>query len=261
MPIVTLLSDFGTRDGYVAAMKGVILGICPGACLVDVTHEVPPQDVRAGAFVLSTVYEHFPPGSIHVAVVDPGVGTDRKALGLQAARQFFVGPDNGIFSLVLRKHPDRTAYSLENPAFRKEPVSRTFHGRDLFAPAAAHLAAGAPLESMGPPCTPGMEPWSSPRSSPREILGEAIYVDHFGNIITNITRDDLGSAASLPSWRIRVGRTPVPFSGDTYGRAAPGTLLAYWGSAGFLEIAVNRGNAALTLGIVIGQRVSLEKVG
>lgn len=259
MRIFTLLTDFGTRDGYVAAMKGVILGICPEAQLVDISHEVPPQDVRTAAFVLFTVYQHFPPGTIHIAVVDPGVGTDRKALGLRASRQFFVGPDNGLFSFILKRETLDTAHSLENPTFWKEPVSQTFHGRDIFAPVAAHLGRGIPLESMGPQCTPGIEPWSSPHFQPDEILGEAIHVDHFGNIITNITPGDLKPQAALEAWRIQAGGNLVPVAANAYAQTPPGTLMAYWGSSGFLEIAISRGNAAHVLGILPGERVVLHR--
>ena len=273
-PLITLLTDFGIRDGYVASMKGVILSICPQARMVDITHMIAPQDVRAGAFVLSTVYRDFPLETIHLAVVDPGVGTKRKALALQAGGYRFVGPDNGLFSWILEGEPSWKARSLENRRYwnpsraeleeERASISTTFHGRDIFAPVAAHLARCVDLDDLGPSCTPVVAQWSTPTAKEEELLGEVIYVDHFGNGITNITREELETFAPRDQGEriIRVagakGEKTIKMA-RTYGDVAPGTSLALIGSSERLEIAVNQGDAAQTLGLRAGCAVSLRR--
>lgn len=257
-PIITLLTDFGISDGYVASMKGVILGICPEARLVDVSHLVPPQDIRAGAFLLSTVYRDFPEGTIHLAVVDPGVGTERRALAIRASCFFFVGPDNGLFSLILRNKEDWEAYSLEDSRFWRSTVSSTFHGRDIFAPVAAHLAKGTPVNHFGPLCAPLIASWSSAIRSQDGIQGEVIYIDHFGNAVTNLTHKDLETLAPQSEWSIRVRDLSIPAVGNTYGDAEPGAAIALIGSSGYLEIAVNGDHAAKALNIQKGDPVLIR---
>ena len=257
-PVITLLTDFGLVDGYVASMKGVILNICSDVSLVDVSHSIPPQDVRSGAYLIATVYELFPPGTVHLAVVDPGVGTERRGLAIAAAGHFFVGPDNGLFSLALQGQPQWQAHSLENPAYWRSAVSKTFHGRDIFAPVAAHLAKGIPLHSLGPPCNPFMASWTSITRSTGEIRGEVIYIDHFGNIITNLKLQDIEQSAAGGGFSLTVRSHYITRFADTYGEVKAGTALMLIGSSGYLEIALNQGNAAKTMQVKTGDRVRLQ---
>lgn len=240
---------------------------------MDVTHAIPAQDIRAGAFILSTVYRDFPLGTVHLAVVDPGVGTHRKPLAIWAAGRFFVGPDNGLFSPVLCREPGWKARSPDNPDYwrllegpdglKQVHVSPTFHGRDIFAPVAAHLARGVPLEVLGVPCAPVISPWSMPTADGEGLLGEIIHIDHFGNAITNVTRDDLealdrGLRGAECVVRIGgAGEGPAVRMARTYGETAPGAMVALWGSSGHLEIAVNRGSAARELGLGPGSKLTV----
>jgi hypothetical protein len=259
-PIIALLTDFGDRDGYVGSLKGVILGICPEARLVDITHQAPPRDVRAGAFILGSVYRDFPDGTIHLAVVDPGVGTERAALAVRTPRCTLVGPDNGIFSDVLESERDVEARRLENPAYWRPTVCPTFHGRDLFAPVAAHLASGAPFDLLGPPCAPtAPERRPSPKESAGRLEGEIIHIDRFGNAITDISRAELEAFAPAAAWTLRVGDEVISSLATTYGESAPGARLALIGSSGRLEIAVNLGSAEKELGLRRGELVVLSR--
>lgn len=257
--IVTLLTDFGLEDGYVASMKGVILSICPKVRLVDISHLIPPQDIRAGAFVLATVYRDFPQGTLHLGVVDPGVGTSRRALAIRTSRHFFVGPDNGVFSWILRREPKAQAISLENPAYWSTEVSRTFHGRDIFAPVAAHLANGVPFARLGPPCDPFTADWMQASLSAEDIRGEIIYVDRFGNAITNVTLDELSHFGPPGEYIVQSGETCITSVVATYGDDRPGTPVALIGSSGHLEIAVSQGSAARTLGLSAGNPISIKR--
>jgi hypothetical protein len=251
-PVIALLTDFGCCDEYVGVMKGVILTICRNAVLVDISHEIPPQDIRRGAFLLWAAVSYFPPGTVFLAVVDPGVGTGRDAVAVTADGRRFVTPDNGVLTMVLAGAEAPEAIRLTSAAHRLPTISRTFHGRDIFAPAAAHLATGVPMNALGPPA-----PVSSlsrlPVSSPREtgdggLVGEVIFADHFGNLATNIRR------AHYAAFRASRGNTgePVIEIGDqqivgiagTYGEVPPGTLLALFGSRGVLEISASRSDAA-----------------
>lgn len=246
MGIITITSDFGWGDGYVAAMKGVILSICPTATLVDVAHDVPPQDVRHGAFVLHTASQTFPAGTVHLAVVDPDVGMQRRAVAVQTDRAIFVAPDNGLLSLALADAPALKAVQISNPAYHRKPVSATFHGRDIFAPAAAYLANGVPLSAFGPEARNLIRfavpsPVANDKGS---IAGEAIHVDRFGNVITNVRVED-GEWDRFAS--LQVGRRKVGRFCRTYGEAAPGEVIALIGSSGFLEVAQRDGSAARRL--------------
>jgi len=258
LPIITLMSDFGLRDGYVASMKGVILEICPDARLVDISHLIAPQNIRSGAFVLYASYAYFPPGTVHLAVVDPGVGTERGAIAIRTGASFFVGPDNGLFSLVLRKETGWEARKLENPQFRRNPLSSTFHGRDLFAPAAAYLACGVPFHTVGRVCDPVFPQWHEPAVAQREVKGEVMHIDHFGNAITNVPSDILKKRGPAEKWRILAGRTEINSIQETYGCSSAGEPLALIGSAGFIEIAVNQGSAASLLELEPGTEVSFR---
>lgn len=259
-PIITLLTDFGTRDAYVAAMKGVILGVNPQAVLVDLSHEVPPQDILAGALILAGAAPYFPPGTIHLAVVDPGVGSRRRGLAAYAHGQFWVGPDNGLFHLIFTPGAAPTIVSLENPAFFRPEVSATFHGRDLFAPVAAHLSLGVDLSRLGPIITdPVPLAVSTPRFTPKTIEGEVIYVDRFGNLVSNL------NAAALKAWwgggdlRLKVGPLTIRGLARTYAEKAPGEFLALIGSHGYLEIACAQDSAARRLGAGVGLPVEIFK--
>lgn len=267
--MITITTDFGTEDAYVPAMKGVMLEICPDARLVDVTHEISPQDVMEAAFVLQSAVPYFPKGAIHLVVVDPGVGTERRAVALRSDDHWFVGPDNGVFPLVLDgKRPDEIV-KLDNPeAWHTPDPSTTFHGRDIFAPAAAHLAAGQSLTSIGSPVE-SLESlhWAVPSTSAQTVQGWVIHVDHFGNCVTNIRRstlatvtgldDDLPSLDALPSLKGYAGNSVLEAIHTTYGAVAQGEPLLLFGSTGFLEISVNGGNASELLDIRKGDSVKI----
>ncbi|HXH81948.1 MAG TPA: SAM-dependent chlorinase/fluorinase [Candidatus Tectomicrobia bacterium] len=246
--IVTLTTDFGLRDAYVAEMKGVMLGIAHAAgralCLVDVTHEVARHDVTEAALALEAAVPRFPPGTVHLAVVDPGVGTARRALAVAAAGAVLVGPDNGLFTPFLAGG-DWRAFELTESAYRLPVVSRTFHGRDVFAPAAAHLALGLDPERLGPPVPdPVRLPWPEVREVAGAVAGAVVHTDRFGNLITSIhlsgVPEDIGGLV------IRVGGQSVRLVG-TYADLDPGALGALVGSSGRLEIAVREGSAAARL--------------
>ncbi len=238
-PIV-LLTDFGLQDHYVGVMKGVIADLAPEAQVIDLLHEIPPQDVLAGAFHLWASYRYFPPGSIFVAVVDPGVGTERKGLLLWTEDRFFLGPDNGLFSLILDGAKEYLAYSLENQAYFLPQVSHTFHGRDIFAPCAAHLFRGVPPEEFGPRVHDLVRLPAPPlREEPHRLVGAVLHVDRFGNLITNIPAEKLkGREIKAVVFR----GEKIPFR-RTYAEASKGTPLALIDSDGLLEIAVREGSA------------------
>lgn len=243
MPIITVLTDFGSRDSYVAEVKGVLLAGAPAATLVDVTHDVPPGAVMTAQFLLSRVWARFPAGTVHLAVVDPGVGTGRRALAAEAAGQRFVAPDNGLLTML--PHGARFV-ALAVPA----ASAHTFHGRDLFAPAAARLATGASLEDLGlPVADPIRSPLPAPRRRGDETVGVVLHVDHFGNLITNLPAPEFPAGATV---EVRVDGSLVGVLSPTFGAVAPGELLAYVGSGGTVEIAVRDGNAARRLGVGIG---------
>jgi hypothetical protein len=257
VPILTLLSDFGTQDTYVGQVKGAVLSVCPSAEIVDLTHEIPPQDVRAGAYQLWAAVEVFPPGTVHLAIVDPGVGTSRRALALATARgDVLVGPDNGLLLPAARRLGGvARAVELSNPRFFRPEVSRTFHGRDLFAPAAAHLLAGEPIEAMGAEASALVEAvvFPAPRSVSGAIVGEVLHVDRYGNLVTNLAR------AALPErFDVRVGRARIRGAPHaSYQAVAPGKLVALFGSAGTLEISARDGDAARALRARVGSVVAI----
>lgn len=257
--IITFTTDFGVEDGYAAAMKGVILGICPEITLVDISHAVPRHNIRSGAFVLAGASNYFPAGSIHVAVVDPGVGTERRGIILQAGGHYFVGPDNGLFSWIVKRDPGCSARELDQPRYWLQKPSFTFHGRDIFAPVAAHLAAGIPAAHMGKPCHVEPEAWTDSRFENHAVWGEIIHTDHFGNCITNIHQEDLDRWLNGAALSVTVSsRLCFPMR-DTYGQSVPGECLALMGSSGFLEIAVNQGSAAELLGLRQGMEVRVTR--
>lgn len=255
-PIITLLTDFGTTDHYVAAMKGVILTIAPQANLIDITHQLAPQIVMSGAFILHNTLPWFPPGTIHVVVVDPGVGSERRVIAGSWREQIIVAPDNGLVSFVQHQHPAKEIHEVTNSNFFLPEVSRTFHGRDIIAPTAAYLAIGRPLSSVGPAIEqPSMIDLPQPRQKDDSLIGEIIHVDSFGNLITNIT--SAHTDGFKPS-SIRLGEHTIPCISKTYDGVPQGAILALIGSSGHLEIAVNRGNAHVRLNAEIGDPVELR---
>ncbi len=256
MSIITLTTDFGTGSPYVAAMKGVVLSIDPAATLVDVTHDVRPQDVRHGALVLDDVAGWFPPGTIHVAVVDPGVGTDRKILVAEIGRRHYVAPDNGLLSRLARRAPPSDVRELTEPRYWLDSVSATFHGRDVMAPVAAHLSRGLDPEKLGPPLAKlVMLDWPEPVVSSGRIEGEVLDVDSFGNVTTNIDADLLAKSLAGRPARVGLGEDEVEGIRSTYGDGPEGALIALVGSTGRLELAIVGGSAAATLGARIGDSV------
>lgn len=244
--IITLTTDFGTRDAYVAEMKGVMLGIAvsvrQAVSLVDLTHEVAAHDVTEGALALDAAAPFFPRGSIHLAVIDPGVGTDRRGLVVRTERALLVGPDNGLFTPFLEAAGRWEAWELRAEEYRLSAVSRTFHGRDIFAPAAAHLATGVPPERFGPPVRdPVRLSWPTVRAVTGAVAGAVLHVDRFGNLVTSIRAETLDEVGG--SVRIRLGGRALPLVG-TYGELEAGQAGALVGSSGRIEIAVREGSAA-----------------
>ena len=258
-PIITLLTDFGLGDAYVGSMKGVILSLNPDARLVDLSHEVPPQDILSGALVLQSAWRYFPPGTIHLAVVDPGVGSRRRALAAACREHFFVGPDNGLFSLIFAEQTPLTVVSLENPRYFLPEISATFHGRDIFAPVAAHLSLGAPLTDFGPTLSePVRLDCPAPDFGEEEVDGQIISCDHFGNLISNISFKSMQLWLRGRSASFRVNGRVIPHLATTYSEVPPGALLALGGSHGYLEIACCQGSAAQVLDAAMGARVQVK---
>jgi S-adenosylmethionine hydrolase len=276
--LIAVLTDFGTKDTYVGVMKGVIASIAPQARVIDLTHEVPPGDVRQAAFKLWQAVPFFPDGTIFEVVVDPGVGTRRRAVAVAWSMRLFVLPDNGIMTYLLASAPASKAVELVTPTFRLNPVSSTFHGRDVFAPASAHLARGIPLDDLGPPAGELVHfplPRLSLGAGPR-FEGEILHADRFGNLITSLGRFDrrtdslaflpwlpVAEKADFPSadlWIRLEDGTRLPLS-NTFGDVAEAGLVAYIGSEGLIEVAVNRGSAAEKLGLQPGSPVELTYEG
>ena len=257
--IITLTTDFGDSSPYVAQMKGVILSINADATIVDITHGVPPQDIRQGAIVLSDVVESFPAGTIHVAVIDPGVGTQRSIVYLRMGDWQFVAPNNGLQSLVAKRYPPTTMIEITNSKFWQEEISSTFHGRDIMAPVAAHLSLGLDPLQLGAEIKQ-LERLTMPeiQNCSNMITGTIVSFDHFGNLITDIPADLLKDALRKGSLEIRCGSHLVRKLVHTYGEAAPPNLVALVGSSRMLELSVVGGNAAQRLGIQVGETVSVS---
>lgn len=256
MRVITLTTDFGSRDWFVGTMKGVILGINPKASIADICHEIPPGDIRAGAFALMVSCRFFPKGTIHVAVVDPGVGSERKAIAVQTTNYIFVGPDNGVLSFALANEKTKRIQRLGNARYFLRPTSHTFHGRDIFAPVAAYLSSGVAMDKLGPKQREIVRvPWPKPKISNNQIRGEVIYVDRFGNAITNIENASLGSNKRL---HVTVAAKRICAVEPFYQSVPPGKAVAVPGSSGFLEIAINGGSAARSLDLEIGCTVRVQ---
>ncbi len=259
--IVTLLSDFGLKDFYVSEMKAVILSKCPQATIIDITHQITQFNVRVGAFQLACATPYFPKGTVHVAVVDPGVGTKRRPIVVETAHGHLVGPDNGLLILAALKEGLRHVYIIENPRFMLPRISNTFHGRDIFAPAAAHLAGGRAAAEFGDEVEDYEVPdFAEPRLEEGVISGEILHVDRFGNIITNISSGYLSklSVHENASLKASIGNeTTLLRFFSTYGSVPIGGSLAIVGSHDFLEISVNQGNAAKLFNVRSGEPISI----
>ena len=259
-PVIALLTDFGTSNHYAGTMKGVVLGICPDVTLVDIAHDLPPHDVVAGALELAASFRYFPAGTIFLVVVDPGVGSARRALAVDAGDYRFVGPDNGVLSVALEDAPPRKLVELTERKYARPTISRTFEGRDRFAPAAAWLARGVALASLGRPLG-DYQRLDLPRPivTDNGVSGAVITVDRFGNAITNIDRRTFERVAA-GGVRIVAGEHEVHKVVTTYAEAASGEPCALFGSTEHLEVAIAGGNAAARLGLVRGTPVRVERV-
>jgi len=261
-PIVALLTDFGTRDHYAGTMKGVVLGICPDATLVDVSHDVPPHDVLSASLELAACYRYFPAGTVFLVVVDPGVGSARRPLAAEAGDYRFVAPDNGVLTAVFKETAPRRVVELTERRFARPTVSRTFEGRDRFAPAAGWLAKGTELKALGRGVSDYLRlPIADPSVGERDIRGEVLRLDRFGNLITNIDRrsfDRLGRPGEAVI-EIRAGEHLVGRLVTTYAEIAPGEVCSLFGSTDHLEIAANSASAADTLQLGLGAIVTVTR--
>jgi S-adenosyl-L-methionine hydrolase (adenosine-forming) len=257
-PIITLLTDFGARDHYVASMKGVILGINPFCTLVDISHHVRPQDIREGAFILANAFSSFPRRTIHLAVVDPGVGGPRRPILVATHNYFFVGPDNGIFTPALHREKVELVVHLNNERYFLPHASSTFHGRDLFAPVAAHLSLGEKPESFGVEIDSWEElnlNWPVPKG--KELGGEIIHIDTFGNLISNIDEQTLFGFTKGRPFSVKAGRFSFHGLKKGYWEGKRGEVIALIGSGGFLEISVRDGSAERRLRMKKGNRIRI----
>ncbi len=260
-PIITLTTDYGTNDHLVGVVKGVILRINPDVQLVDITHHIAPFDLLDGALAIASAFAYFPPRTIHVVVVDPGVGTERRPLLVSANNQYFIAPDNGVLSGIYDKDPNTLVRQLTSEHYFLQPVSRTFHGRDVFAPVAAWLSKNWQPGSMGEEIT-DYKKFAMPRPKEADGLlkGVVLKVDSFGNLVTNFRQEDLSpESIEKGDVRLQVGSHPVTRLVPTFAHGQGSEPVAYIGSGGYLEIAVNKGSAAKTLGIGRGTAVLLTK--
>jgi hypothetical protein len=261
-PLITLTTDFGTRDPYLGALRGALLAACPRARLVDLGHDVAPYDVLGGAYLLGAAAPWFPPGTVHLAVVDPGVGGPRRALALAAGGLLFVGPDNGRFTAVYDRLGVDAVHAIEPAGLGLEHAHPTFHGRDLFGPVAGRLAEGMALAEVGPEIgDPVRLPLAAPARTERELRASVLHVDRFGNVATNLTPEALARCGAA------AGALALPGTGRalplrrTFGEAAAGELILLWGSSGYLELALDRASAAARLGLAAGDPLAFEIVG
>ena len=268
-PLIAFLTDFGLSDGYVGVMKGVVLGIVPDAQLIDLTHDIAPQDVTAGAWILATCYRYFPSGTVFTCVVDPGVGSQRHAVALRTGDRVFVGPDNGLFSYVLAEQQVQEAVTLSNPTYHLPQVSATFQGRDVFAPSAAHIARGVSLTELGPqidPMTLQRIDLGMPVHQGEGIVAHIVHIDHFGNLITNIPLSMVPDLFSSPGMQLNFPERQVVITerrrffseGSTHEDDA--RPFVYADSAGYIAVAIRNGNAARTLGVRRGETITFVQM-
>ncbi len=259
-PVIALLTDFGTRDHYAGTMKGVVLGICPEATLVDISHEIPPHDVVAAALELAACYKYFPAGTVFLVVVDPGVGSARRGLAAEAGDYRFVAPDNGVLTAVFRETPPRRVVDLTERRYARPTVSRTFEGRDRFAPAAAWLARGIQLSALGRPVTDyQVLDLPTPVVQSDAIEGQVLWVDRFGNLVTNIDRKTFERFAQSGAVDIQVGPHRIGRLVATYAEIGPREICALFGSTDHLEIAANTASAVEQLGLGRGAPVRVAR--
>jgi S-adenosylmethionine hydrolase len=258
-PVIALLTDFGLRDHYVGTMKGVILGIAPDATIIDITHDIPPQDIVTAAYELDAAYRFFPQDTVFVVVVDPGVGTSRRAIAVEAGGYRFVGPDNGVFALATADATPTVIVEIAEAAYARPTVSRTFEGRDRFAPAAAWVANGTPIVALGP-TRERLVPLDAPvpKQHADAVDGQVVTVDRFGNLITNIGRGLIPDNNRARA-RVTIGGRTIAGVIGTYGESVPGALCALVGSSGRLEVAVTGGSAEAVLGVGRGTPVRLHR--
>lgn len=260
-PVVALLTDFGTRDHYAGTLKGVVLTVCPDATLVDIGHDIPPHDVLAGALELAACYRYFPHGTIFLVVVDPGVGSFRRGIAADVGDYKFVAPDNGVLSAVFAEAPPKKVVELTERKYARPTVSRTFEGRDRFAPAAAHLAKGVTLVSLGKSISDYVKvDVPHPAASASELVGQVVRIDRFGNLITNIDRRTLEHFSGKGRIAIEVGGREIPRMVATYAEAPPGELCALFGSTDHLEVAINASDAAAALSLGRGAAAKVRLV-
>ena len=258
--IVTLLTDFGRRDHYVAAVKGVLLSINPSLSLVDISHEIRPQNIGEGAFVLGSAFKYFPEGTIHLAVVDPGVGGERWGLAAATEGYFFVGPDNGLFDWAFSLEPPRQVVALENPAYRLPQPSSLFHGRDIFAPAAGHLSTGLDLAKLGPPVNYQRRlPGRLVFREQKELRGEVIHIDRFGNLISNIEIQPSTGGRQLQGLQVYLGSVQLLVGPTIYEEGPPLRPFALIGSSNLLEVSVRNGSAHEITGCSVGTTVLVRR--
>ncbi len=256
-PTITLTTDFGPRDPYAAAMKGVCLTICPDANLIDLSHEIAHHDVLEGALFLGACAGNFPPGTIHCAVIDPGVGTDRQPIVIEIGGQIVVSPDNGLVTRLDQRYGIDRAWRIEHPDCFADSVSHTFHGRDIFAVTAARLAAGMAIEDIGPSIdSPVVLSIPNPRTGPGDVIsGEVIHVDRFGNLITNVDSEML---RGIEGCAVQISDLSLDHVSNTYGDVTRGEPLALIGGSGLLEIAINCGSAADRFGVGRSERIRIS---
>jgi S-adenosylmethionine hydrolase len=256
--IVTLITDFGWGGEYVGAMKGAILKVNARCLVTDITHQISPQNILQAAYVLQNSYRFYPPGTVHLAVVDPGVGMERRAVALETEGHFFVGPDNGVFSGLLAGKGKAEAYEIVDRKYGLRPVSPTFHGRDIFAPAAGHLSLGLPPGKLGPRAENLVRrDFPQPQETKKKLGARILWADSFGNLLINVPRKGFGRALATRPFQIKGKGWKIERLSRTYGEGKPGQPMALFGSGGWLEISVNQGNALETLGLKPGEAISI----
>lgn len=258
--IVTLMTDFGTQDAYVGIMKGVIIGINPCVNIIDICHNIPPQDIFSGAYLLSSSYKYFPQGTVHVAVVDPGVGSKRDIVCVEINKHFFLVPDNGILSFILQEEMPKSIVRVTNNKYFLPLPSATFHGRDIFAPVAAYLSLGTKPQLLGN-ASDRLNQLETPTpeyTKKKRLIGAVIHIDRFGNLVTNITRKSLKYlSAPHKCLEMSIGKKKIAGLQNTYADAPAGESLFFFGSAGFLEVSVNQGNAQTYFKAKRGDKISV----
>jgi len=257
--MISLISDFGEKDGWVGTMKGVILGINPEARIVDISHRVTPGDILEASLILQASFPFFPGGTVHLCVVDPGVGSERRAIVVATPSYTFVGPDNGLFTPIYQRGDFQALEIINRALFYSPQPSQTFHGRDIFAPVAAHLSLGLALEEVGPQIADVVKvDLPSPLVGSKEIRGEVIYVDRFGNLTTNITKELFERKVRANPFELRTGKRVLKALARSYADIAKGKLLAHWGSWGYLELSVNQGSAQKLLSATKGTKLTIR---